>query len=130
MGDCKTWYDKNKKEHNAKRRSRYHTDPEYREKVQERARERARKLREERKGEIPRIYRVVNGKEIEVFKHSDIANDCGVTTRQMKNDEANGIIPRMTFEGRNRVYSAEQRDLLVAFYNQDISSKQLFAQWG
>lgn len=123
------WYENNKDDHNEKRRKRYQTDPVYREQVKKNARDRARERREASKGEDSIITRVLDGVEIQVFKHSEVAEMCGVSPRKMKADELKGRIPCMSFEGRNRVYTAQQRDLLVQYYSNAITVDQLSAMW-
>ncbi|ANO57626.1 hypothetical protein [Vibrio phage vB_VhaS-a] len=124
-----SWYEKNKDTHNRNRRDRYQNDPEYREAIQQRARERARERREARKGEEPVITRELNGVNVRVFRHSEVAEMCGVSPRKMKADELKGKIPNMSFEGRNRVYTEAQRDLLISFYSGDMTADQLRAAW-
>ncbi|AEH21893.1 VHS1080 protein [Vibrio phage 1] len=123
------WYDKNKDDHNAKRRNRYDTDPEYREKVRAQARESAKKRREANPTVTGVYHRELNGVQVQVFKASDVAAEAGINVRTLKADEKAGKIPLMSFEGRHRVYTQKQKDNLLAFYAGSISKEELAANW-
>lgn len=123
------WYEKNKEDHNQKRRERYDNDPEYREKVRAQARESAKKRREANPTVTGVYYRELNGVQVQVFKASEIAEEAGINVRTLKTDEKTGKIPLMSFEGRHRVYTQHQKDSLIAFYAGNLTKEQLAANW-
>lgn len=123
------WYANNKDDHNEKRRNRYETDPEYREKVQAQARESAKKRREANPTVTGVYHRELNGVQVQVFKASEVANEAGVNVRTLKADEKAGKIPAMSFEGRHRVYTSQQKANIIAFYAGNITAEQLAANW-
>lgn len=126
----RNWYANNKEDHNTKRRSRYDTDPEYRERVKAQARESAKKRREENPTATGVYHRELNGEQVEVFKASQVAEEAGISVRTLKADEKAGTIPPMSFEGRHRVYTAQQKALLISFYAGNTTVEQLQAKWG
>ncbi|AUR96014.1 putative DNA-binding domain protein [Vibrio phage 1.215.B._10N.222.54.F7] len=128
-GQSKAWYDENKESHNEKRRNRYETDPEYRARVQQQARESARKRRIENPSVTGIYHRELNGVQVRVFKASDVAEEAGISPRTIKADEKAGLIPLMSFEGKHRVYTENQKSGIIAFYAGDLSSAQLKASW-
>ncbi|QNJ59200.1 hypothetical protein [Vibrio phage vB_ValS_PJ32] len=123
------WYEENKKDHNGKRRERYETDPEYREKVRKQARESARKKREATPSVTGIYHRELNGVSVRVFKASEVAEAAGTTVRVLKADEKAGRVPKMLFEGRHRVYTQEQKTSLIEYYAGRITSEELAANW-
>lgn len=122
----KKWYDKNKAALNAKRTQRYSDDPEYREKIKERARVASAKRRAENKG---KVTREMNGVQVEVVKMRDVAALCGIDPETIRKDESKGHVPKMSFKGSHRVYTLKQRDLLVKFYAGTITQETVASEW-
>ncbi|QCG76664.1 putative DNA-binding domain protein [Vibrio phage vB_VcaS_HC] len=123
------WYADNKDDHNAKRRSRYESDPEYREKAKEQARLSAQKRREANPSVTGVYHRELNGVQVQVFKASEVAEEAGINVRTLKADEKAGKIPSMSFEGRHRVYTSQQKANLIAYYAGNMTADQLAANW-
>ncbi|UOX39967.1 putative DNA-binding domain protein [Vibrio phage V-YDF132] len=122
----KKWYADNKKSLSEKRKNRYENDPEYRAKVQERARKAAAKRREESKG---KLTRKLGDSTYTVVKLSSVAERCGINSKVLRVAESKGEIPPHSFGGTHRVYTEEQCDLLVQYFKQEIDSETLHAQW-
>lgn len=104
------WYAENGEDVNAKRRERYLTDSEYREKVKDRARERKRALLAMRKGRVPRD---IGGTVILVYPITWLCREADVTSQHIRDLEAKGWIPHATFDDMTRVYSEHQTKLIL-----------------
>ena len=107
-----TWYQENGDAVNERRRNRYASDPEYREKVKARARERKRQLLADRDGRVEREW---DGTKILVHPISRVAEDAGTTAQRIRELESQGVIPEATFPGETRVYTDHQRTLIIRF---------------
>jgi hypothetical protein len=120
------WYKKNSQKYNAQRKARYHTDPEYREKIQTIARESKRVRTAKLEGSV---FRVWDGKRILVHRIGAIAVAAGVNVDFIRRLEENGTIPKPSFSGTQRVYTQSQADLIrtLAYKLKTTSSRKLFA---
>ncbi|QHJ74567.1 hypothetical protein VH22019_00003 [Vibrio phage VH2_2019] len=122
----KKWYDENKGSLSQRRKTRYETDPEYRAKVKERARQSAAKKRAETRGVLTRK---LGDQVFTVVKLSTVAEKCGKTTKALRVAEDKGEIPPHSFEGTHRVYTPEQCDLIVKYFANEITTEEVHAQW-
>lgn len=105
----KKWYHENKVLFNAKRKAKYASDKDMREKA-------VLRQREYRKNNPARLKsentRVVGGREQPVYRIGAVAEAIGRTEQVVRLWEANGIIPKPTVPGTHRYYTQEQVDLL------------------
>lgn len=120
------WYSNNKGKFNASRKSRYHSDPEYREQAIARAREyRATRRREAPETHEPKII-MHNGHEVRVFRIGAVASMIGASTGFIRKMEAMGVIPIPTVESAHRFYTEAQvsllRDLVQELFKHPINS--------
>jgi len=104
------WYEGNSEEHNKARRAKYKADSDYAESVRARNRAYRKRKREEAGG---KIYRDFNGIQVEVFKISDAANMADLDPSTIRSWELSGRIPKPSFAGVHRVYTAKQVGLLA-----------------
>lgn len=103
------WYHANKEEYNEKRRQRYAEDKE----IRERARQRAADYRKRSPKVTRQLTRILNGKTVNVYSTGQVADRIGRTPQMLRNWEANGLIPESIFEGKQRLYTKQQVDLIV-----------------
>lgn len=108
------WYDKNGEGYNVRRKQRYHSDPEYREKVIARQRE-ARKNNPRPSTASDKHYRVVAGAQVEVFRIGYVVEAISRSEKTIRTWEAEGLIPPPTIEGKHRYYTQGQVLLLKEF---------------
>lgn len=100
------WYDRHKDEYNQRRRERYHSDPEYREKVLSLAR------KSDTSTTIPEGFSLIG----------DAAEQVGRNPYTLKTWEMKGFVPIALKINNCRVYSAQQIALLkelAAFLDQN-----------
>jgi hypothetical protein len=115
-GYFKSWYSKNKDKHNAKRRKKYAADPERRDKAVNYQRGyRAENARPSSRGEEK--FRIVKGRECQVWRISDTATMAGCSAEFIRKYEAAGVIPRPLVESKQRYYTAHQVALIKDFYD-------------
>lgn len=97
------WYKANRETLNKERRSRYHTDPEYRQQVIERQRqyrrEAASRSREQRQQEG-------------IWRMAETAEQIGRSDQTIRLWEAKGLIPKPTLSGKHRRYTSHQVELM------------------
>jgi hypothetical protein len=112
----KKWYhDKdNKQKLSDKRKDRYDKDPEYREKIKQRAKDYKRKKLKELGGAV---MRKVNGVDVKVWGIGVIAKEAGVTTANISNMTNAGVIPVPSIYAARRVYTEHEKDLLIEFFS-------------
>lgn len=121
------WLETNREDLNAKRRDRYHTDPEYREQVKARARERKRELAAERRSQgeqLPDGLSISLRNALEDMKddNPEIKTHPSVVIK-WSND---GLIPELTkFKGQYYL-TARQNTALSTFLNTVTGRKQIF----
>ena len=109
----------------ARRRKQYQSDPEYRELVMRRARERERAIREARRmnrggfkkrsANKPRVM-IIGGNPTMLYGVSEFAKRLGYNVQTVTQWEAMGVIPRPTArdEFRRRWYSEAHMDLIAS----------------
>lgn len=105
------WYAEHGTAYNTARKNRYHTDPEYRERVLERQR-RQRQSRPVAQEEHRPQFRTVGGVEVEVFRIGQVVAQVGRSEKTIRNWEASGWIPKPTVEGSHRYYTGNQVALI------------------
>ena len=110
MGYSQTYWEKNGEEIKKERRERYHTDPEYREKAKERAREYRRQQREAQgiKDDVVKIGKV----EVPGIPSQDIYDDLGIDSLTVKKWQKRGFCPPALRSRPVRLYTQFQVDLL------------------
>ena len=131
------WYEQNGDELNKRRRNRYQTDPEYRERVLAQNRDARRKKRQEaleerkkkygaKKLRLTNNWKTVNVETpdgiVKMFSISAAAKLVGCSVQALRLWERKGIIPPATarYSKGDRLYSMEQIDLL-----KEVLEKQL-----
>lgn len=108
-----TWYESNRDEYNAVRRTRYGMNAEVREAARIRAsnyRARCRKGNVKTGRNLTRLYR---GKMVEVLSTGRVAEMLGRSPQMMRNWEIAGLIPASVFPDSHRLYTKKQARLLV-----------------
>lgn len=135
------WYEKNAASHNEKRKAKYHSDPEYRQKVLE-SRKEAR--RNAPKPEVIEHFKVIKGKKVQVVRVGEASEHINRDPQVIRIWEREGKIPRPTVPGAHRYYTMGQLALLKEFadlmtevrYSRlereaavKAKSAELFAQW-
>jgi hypothetical protein len=100
---------------NERRRQRYHSDPEYRERVlasvrKSKQRRRAER-REQQQGEA-RIYRMTPKGLVQVWRIGDVAEQIGRGQSTIRGWHRVGWLPPPTLPGKHRVYAAGQIKLM------------------
>jgi len=103
------WYNQNREEYNAKRRERYAANKDAREK----ARMRAARYRDQKPAVQRRLTRELNGTQVKVFSTGQVAEKIGRTPQMLRNWESNGLIPECVFEGKQRLYTTKQVELII-----------------
>lgn len=105
------WYEEHGDDLNAKRRDRYASDPEYREKAKAQARI-ARERRRARGGQVSEttVKRVIDGKEVELYRVSAAAEMIGKSPDTIRLWTRKGYVPGEA--GEHRLYSLKQVKLL------------------
>lgn len=98
------WYAKKKKAFNAERRQRYWNDEEMRQKAIEAARDYRARMAEQR----PPPTREYNGKEVQVFTISEMADHVGLSAHTLRGWETKGLIPKPIFDEYSRLYTEHQ----------------------
>ena len=116
----KKWYGDNSTEYNEKRRSRYATDPEYREMVKERARNAKRLKIKSMGGAIERTWK---GSKILVYRVGTACEKAGCVKAVLLDWENRGIVPPPVFGGKHRVYTQRQIDLIRELYDEVITAE-------
>lgn len=111
----KQWYAKNKDELNAARKERYHSDPEYRQKIIERQKIARHKKPRPVTPIERRSFREIDGKKTQVFRIGAVCEYAGCSERTLRGWEQDGLIPPPTIPGRHRVYTEHQALLLRGF---------------
>lgn len=105
------WYEANKEGFNARRRMRYRSDPEYRDKLVERQREaRAKHPRPSQAKDYS--IRVVGGSKKKVFRIGYVVEAIGRSEMTIRNWERKGIIPKPSVVSQHRYYTKRQVKLL------------------
>lgn len=114
MSDFKKWYgsNDNAEKLSKRRKERYKSDPEYRERAKQAAKEYKRKKRAELGGAI---LREVNGEKIKVWRQSAIAEQAGCSTKLIQHYLMKGVIPEPEIESARRVYTEHEKNVLVEF---------------
>lgn len=108
------WYETNKDGFNVRRKQKYHSDPEYREKVIQRQRE-ARKKNPRPSTASDKHYRTINGDQVEVFRIGHVVEAISRSEKTIRTWESEGLIPAPSIEGKHRYYTQEQVSLLKEF---------------
>lgn len=124
------WYAKNKDRVSKRKAARYQNDPEYREKIKERARAWRRKEREKRKSETkvplsekpPVPHRVEIGGTVQrapMFTIGKAAHYLGLSTQTLRKWEAGGVLPPVDWRtaGGHRLYTGPQLEELKRLYD-------------
>lgn len=111
----KDWYADNKADLSAKRKARYHSDPEYRAKVKESALEARRKNpRVSTAGKS--LFKQYKGQQIRVYRVGDVSALIGRKEQVIRQWERNGWIPKPIIGGvTHRYYTEDQVKLLREF---------------
>lgn len=99
------WYEKNKEEFNGVRKERYHTDPEYRQKVIEYAR--ISRQRAKQRPKPPKKFLSI----------SETAEKATTTPTAIRYWESKGFIPRPD-TGKVRRYTTHESDLVLFFFGE------------
>lgn len=137
------WYQTNKASFNEKRKKKYHSDPE----VREKAISNAKKYRQEnpRQNGEEQHYREVGGKVVEVFRITETANRIGRSVESIRSWEKKGWIPTPSIDSTHRYYTIKQIQLLKDFaefidqvrYDREVralaikkKSSELYSLWG
>lgn len=103
------YYNENRDEYNAKRREKYHTDKEAREK----ARQRSREYRAAGKPVERQLTRELSGRNVKVFSTGQIAQEMGRTPQMLRNWEKEGMVPESVFPDKHRLYTAKQKRMIM-----------------
>lgn len=103
------YYDDNKEDINRRRRDRYASDPEYRERVKASAKQVKKAAAEAKKGHVARKYK---GSKVLCTRIGDVAEAIGRSVSVIRFWEKEGTIPEPVFEGSQRVYTDAQVALL------------------
>jgi ribosomal protein S8E len=111
----KRWYGDNREEYNKRRKNRYDTDPEYREKVKERARLSKRRKIAAMGGAVTRSWK---GTTLLVYRIGRVCEKLGINKNVILDWENRGIIPTPIFGGKHRVYTQNQMDLIRELYEE------------
>lgn len=100
------WYDRNKSTLSNKRKVRYRTDPEYRNKILKRQE----KYREDnaRPKRAKGSFVMINGHRIEVFRISKMCSVIGKDEQTVRNWERSEVIPKHSIKGAHRRYTMHQ----------------------
>lgn len=115
--DYSEWYNRNRAKVAARRRDRYHNDPDYRAKVLEKRRQaRASGQTEEARTAAtdPVMRKTPTGEVREGWRRGAVAEACGVSVSTIKRVLAK--FPPPTLEGRQRAYTAVQVELVKTNY--------------
>lgn len=136
------WYQSNKQAFNAKRKAKYHSDPE----VREKAINNAKKYRESNPREKEeKHFREINGKQVEVFRIGATAEFIGRSEQSIREWQRKGWIPPCTIDSDHRYFTIKQIKLLQEFadfvsqvrYDRAIrelaikkKSSELYMKWG
>lgn len=110
----RNWYERNKANHNTKRKDRYHTDPEYREKVLE-TQQRYRESVSAEKQVEGGVLKKVGGKMVPAYRVSVVAERIERTIQVIRIWERDKKIPKPSIPGAHRYYTEGQIQLLVEF---------------
>lgn len=110
------WYERNRKELNRKRRLRYHTDPEYRDKQITRARE---DYEEKSTNRVKSDRRVFKSKGAKLISIGRLADALGRKVMTVRKYHTMGVIPQPThFDSRGwRLYTADQYRAIIAAFD-------------
>lgn len=122
------WYKNNKESHNRLRRSRYHSDADYREDQVERARAHRRsKATEVRAPREDSKLIIHEGNEIRVYRIGAVSVMIGASDQFIRKMESQGVIPATTVKSAHRYYTENQvglmRELVEALFSVPINSK-------
>ena len=108
-----------KREHrdayNAKRRKQYADDPKARLKALIRSRRYREQLRAGHTPDPSEQYREINAELHRVYALPEAARSIGISPQTIRNWENRALIPEAMREGRRRVYTQQQIDLLKVF---------------
>ncbi len=115
------WYKNHKKDFNDKRKSRYHTDPEYKKRVLAASRQ----TREDRRKGVVKSATSQSG----VVNLSTLAEDLEISVWTLRNWMANDYFPRPQIEGGGLWFTPWQVALvqLIQFFMKDNNVRRLSA---
>lgn len=105
------WYKEKGEKLNKDRKSKYHSDPEYRQSVLDRQ-ARYRQNNPPASRARQKITRIVEGAEVEVVRMGDLVKMIGRSENIIRNWEKRGIIPKPSIESKHRYYTLRQVALL------------------
>ena len=114
--EYKDWYEVKGDEYNKNRKKRYRDDPEYRQQCIDSAREYREKLG---KGHVPNMTKEVifNGELITVYLISYVMRMVGRSRSTILLWEKSGYIPKPTVQGKWRMYTFNQFNLIYLMSN-------------
>lgn len=108
------WYEANKEGFNVRRKLKYQTDPDYRNKVIDRQRK-ARKENPRPSQASDQHFRTVAGKQVEVFRIGHVVAQISRSEKTIRTWEAEKLIPQPSIAGKHRYYTQHQVTLLREF---------------
>lgn len=108
MAYTKEWWERNKQEVLDKRRSRYHSDPEYRQSVLDRSK----RYREERKAKAAATPKTItiNGKALKALTVAEVYKIAGIDAERLKYYQRQGYVPPALVSRPSRLYTVQQAE--------------------
>jgi len=95
-----------------KRKKRYRDDPEYREKMKQRAREYRAKKRAEREAFYANPYIDIQGQQVPALSVDQVCDHAGITKPRLKYMQKAGYLPTALVNRPARLYTQHQADLI------------------